>query len=193
MIIWSARPASGPKAPLGDYQVRLTAGAYTKTQPFAIQMNPNLKGIAPKDMEEQFALAMKIRDKTSAANEAVIRIRKVRAAVDDRLTRVDDASLASSAKAMLTKLSAIEEDLYQVKNQSGQDPLNFPIKLNNRFAYLRRSVENGDARPTDGAHKVFKELSADLARHLKQLDEILDAELPMLNKSLTEKGLKVVD
>ena len=87
----------------------------------------------------------------------------------------------------------IEEDLYQVKNQSGQDPLNFPIKLNNRFAYLRRSVENGDARPTDGAHKVFKELSADLARHLKQLDEILDAELPKLNQAFTEKGVKAID
>jgi len=149
MIIWSARPARGPKAPPGDYQVRFTAGSYTKTQPFSIEMNPNLKGITQKDLEEQFELAIQIRDQTTAANKAVIRIREVRAAVNDRLKK-DDGALATSAKAMLDKLSVIEKDLYQVKNQSGQDPLNFPIKLNNRFAYLRRSVENGDARPTDG-------------------------------------------
>jgi photosystem II stability/assembly factor-like uncharacterized protein len=193
MIIWSARPASGPKAPTGAYQVRMTAGEYSKTHPFTIEMDPNLKGISPKDLEEQFDLAMKIRDKTSAANEAVIRIRKIRAAVDARMAKVDETSLTQSAKDMLAKLSAIEEDLYQVKNQSGQDPLNFPIKLNNRFAYLRRSLERGDAKPTDGAYKVFKELSADLTRHLKQLNEILETELPMLNKALNGKGLKAVD
>jgi len=193
MIIWSARPASGPKAPPGTYQVRLTAGSYTKTHSFTILMDPNLKGISGKDLEEQFELAMKIRDKTSAANQAVIRIREVRAAVDDRLAKVDEGPLTQSAKAMLAKLSAIEEELYQVKNQSGQDPLNFPIKLNNRLAYLRRSLERGDAKPTDGARKVFGELSADLAGHLKQLNEILDAELPKLNQSFTEKGLKGVE
>lgn len=191
MIIWSARPARGPKAPPGDYQVRFTAGSYTKTQPFSIEMNPNLKGITQKDLEEQFELAIQIRDQTTAANKAVIRIREVRAAVNDRLKK-DDGALATSAKAMLDKLSVIEKDLYQVKNQSGQDPLNFPIKLNNRFAYLRRSVENGDARPTDGARKVFAELSADLAGHLKLLEEIMDTELLKLNQSLTEKGMKAV-
>ena len=67
----------------------------------------------------------------------------------------------------------IESQLYQVKNQSNQDPLNFPIKLNNRLASLRRSVENGDAKPTDGAYQVFKELSEELDAIMKQLREIL--------------------
>lgn len=193
MIIWSARPASGPKAPPGDYRVRLTAGDYSSNQPFTIKMDPNLKGINQSDLEEQFDLAMKIRNQTSAANEAVIRIREVRVALNERLAKMNDESVASKAKNMLAKLSAIEEDLYQVKNQSGQDPLNFPIKLNNRFAYLRRSVENGDARPTDGAYKVFEELSGDLDGHLKLLGGILSTELPIINKTFVEKGLRGID
>jgi hypothetical protein len=36
-------------------------------------------------------------------------------------------------------ISDVEDDIYQVKNQSGQDPLNFPIKINNRLANLNRS------------------------------------------------------
>jgi photosystem II stability/assembly factor-like uncharacterized protein len=192
MIIWSARPASGPKAPPGDYQVRLTAGDYTKTYPFKIEMNPNLKGISREDLEEQFELAMKIRDKTSAANEAVIKIREVREAVNDRLAKTDDAQMGEMAETMLEKMRLIEENLYQVKNRSNQDPLNFPIRLNNRLAYLRRSLERGDARPTDGAFKVFEELSAELSDHLAELDKIMNTELPMLNQALERKDLKPV-
>jgi len=89
-------------------------------------------------------------------------------------------------------LSAIEENLYQVKNQSGQDPLNFPIKLNNRLASLRRSMENGDAKPTDGAYKVFKELSAELEIELDKLNTALTKELPKVNKALESNGLATI-
>jgi hypothetical protein len=64
-------------------------------------------------------------------------------------------------------------ELYQMRNQSGQDPLNFPIKLNNRLASLRRSLETGDARPTDGAYRVFEELSLELEAHLQKLEELM--------------------
>ncbi len=165
MIIWSARPTRGPKAPLGKYQARFTVGDFTKTWPFEIKMDPNLKGITKADLQEQFELAVKIRDKTSLANQAVIDIRKMRA---DLEKQVKAGQLKASAiEAFVKKMTTVEEDLYQVKNQSAQDPLNFPIKLNNRLASLRRSLENGDARPTDGAYQVFKELSAELEGHLE--------------------------
>ncbi|NJN43232.1 MAG: hypothetical protein HC811_14400 [Flammeovirgaceae bacterium] len=89
-------------------------------------------------------------------------------------------------------MKVIEEDLYQVKNQSGQDPLNFPIKLNNRLSSLRRSLETGDARPTDGAYKVFEELSAELTGHLNKLDAVTKTELVNFNTSLTAKNLKSI-
>ena len=89
-------------------------------------------------------------------------------------------------------MKVIEEDLYQVKNQSGQDPLNFPIKLNNRFASLRRSIESGQARPTDAAYVVFDELSAELKMHLDKLDQVLNSDLktqPLSGKiDLEKKG-----
>jgi photosystem II stability/assembly factor-like uncharacterized protein len=178
MIIWSGRPARGPKAPLGDYQVKLTAGDYSKTHSFAIQIDPNLKGITAEDLQEQFDLSMKIRDKTSMANEAVIAIRETKAKLEKEAR--DETADASAIQAAMDELSAIESDLYQVKNRSGQDPLNFPIKLNNRLASLRRSVETGDARPTDGAYLVFKELSAELDAHLKKLDALMEGKVKNL-------------
>jgi hypothetical protein len=93
----------------------------------------------------------------------------------------------------LEQLGAIEQELYQVKNQSNQDPLNFPIKLNNRLASLRRSVENGDARPTDGAYKVFNELSAELDGHLGDLNQVVEKDLPKVNAVLMDSGVTPVE
>ncbi len=193
MIIWSGRPARGPKAPLGKYQVRLTVGDYSKTYAFSLKMDPNLKGITEADLKEQFDLAMKIRNKTSEANEAVILIRNIRKQLKDRLASADNEGLKSQSDAMLEKLAVIEQDLYQVKNQSNQDPLNFPIKLNNRLASLRRSVETGDARPTAGAYKVFEELSKELESHLAKLNSILSNDLKSVNTSLKSGNMKPVE
>lgn len=192
MIIWSARPQRGPKAVPGSYKVRLTVGNYTKMHSFNLKMNPNLKGITEQELQEQFDLAIKIRDKTSAANEAVIQIRSIRNQVNARLKDSDDPGLAQISKALLEKIKVIEEDLYQVKNSSGQDPLNFPIKLNNRLASLRRSMENGDAKPTNGAYKVFEELSNELQGHLNKLDGVLKSDFVRLNQMLSEKNLEKI-
>jgi len=169
MILWGARPTSGPLALPGMYQVRLTVGGQTNTQPFEIRLDPRLKGIKPADVQEQFTLAMKLRDQTSKANEAVIQIRTLKEKVAQQPVNPANTKLKE-------QLSVIEENLYQIRNQSGQDPLNFPIKLNNRLAALWRSVETGDAKPTDGSYKVYNELSADLTRQLAELDKLVKTE-----------------
>ncbi len=192
MIIWSARPESGPLAPPGRYEVRLTAGNHTETHPFTIRMNPNLKGVTEADLQAQFDLAMKIRDKTSMANEAVITIRDIRKQIEARLKEAEDSEFVTAAQQILEKMKVIEEDLYQVRNRSNQDPLNFPIKLNNRLASLQRSVETGDARPTDGAYKVLEELSAELAVHLKKLYDLTMSDITRINNLLAQRNLKPI-
>lgn len=184
MIMWGARPQNGPKAPIGKYQVRLTAGGYSETKSFNIKINPNLKGVTEADLKETFDLAMKIRDRESAANQAVIDIRKVRKKIEDALKKNSDAALAASAKDLMARLTVIEEDLYQTKNRSGQDPLNFPIKLGNRISAVRRSLENGDNKPTAGVYKVFDELNKELDSHLQKLQGIFNGEMPPLNTKL---------
>ena len=191
MIIWSARPQRGPMAPIGDYQVRLNVNGKTLTTDFAVEMNPNLEGVTAADIQEQFDLSQAIMAKTSQANEAVIQIRKIKAQVE-RLDVIDNSELSTGVTQMIEKLSAIEEDLYQVKNQSGQDPLNFPIKLNNRLASLRRSVENGQARPTDGAYVVFEELSNELTEHMGKLNNVLSNDLKKVNEGLKSAGMKEI-
>lgn len=188
MIMWGASPKSGPKAPIGKYQVRMTAGKYSETKSFSVKINPNLKGVTEADLKETFDLAMKIRDRESAANEAVINIRKVRKQFEEELKTNTDASVAANAKDMMAKLTVIEEDLYQTKNRSGQDPLNFPIKLGNRISAVRRSLESGDNKPTAGVYKVFDELNKELDGHLQKLQLVLSGDMPSLNQKLNLKN-----
>ena len=192
MIIWSGRPQRGPLAPLGSYKIRLSVGEFSETQEFSIKMNPNLKGITAEDLQMQFDLSIKIKNQTSRANDAVIRIRKIKSQVETHLDS-DNAQLSTSAENLMKGIGTIEADLYQVQNQSPQDPLNFPIKLNNRLASLRRSVENGQARPTDAAYVVFEELSAELESHLSNLDSLLSSQLPTINETLSSLGLETIE
>ncbi|MBC7923756.1 MAG: glycosyl hydrolase, partial [Ferruginibacter sp.] len=169
MIMWGARPTLGPLAPAGNYQARLTVGDKTITHPFEIRLDPRLKNVTSTDVQAQFQLAMKLRDKTSQANDAVIQIRSIK-------EKISKQPSDPKNKKLLEQLSIVEENLYQIRNQSNQDPLNFPIKLNNRLAALWRSVETGDAKPTDASYKVYEELSGDLTKQLMELDKLLKDE-----------------
>jgi hypothetical protein len=192
MILWSANAASGPVAVPGNYQVRLTVGNHVETQSFAVKMDPRLSGITEKDLQEQFDLAMKIRDKTSEANQAVIRIRELKKQINDRSEKAKDPAITVAGGNLIKRLMVVEEEIYQVRNQSNQDPLNFPIKLNNRIAALRRTVETGDARPTNGSYGVFKELSAALDEQLAKLKSLEGSDLAALNRLLAAKNLEAV-
>jgi photosystem II stability/assembly factor-like uncharacterized protein len=173
MILWAAS-ARGPKAPPGRYRVRLTADARpAEAREFLIGKNPLLTSVSEKDLAEQFNLAMQIRDKVSQANEAVVRIRASKDQAADRAAKSKNRKQQAAAHALIEKLTAVEGEIYQYRNQSSQDPLNFPIRLNNKLAALMGVVESADARPTDQSYAVFKDLSARLDEQLAKLDALL--------------------
>ncbi len=83
------------------------------------------------------------------------------------------------ADAVLLPLTAVEEEAYQVRNRSGQDPLNYPIKLNNKIAALAGVIESADNKPTNQSVEVFNELSAQLDAQLAKMKETLAKQLPL--------------
>ena len=89
-------------------------------------------------------------------------------------------------------LTGVEGEIYQYRNRSSQDPLNFPIRLNNKLAALQGVVESGDFRPTDQARAVFKQLSARLAGELARLEALVTTDLAAFNERLTKARLKPV-
>jgi photosystem II stability/assembly factor-like uncharacterized protein len=190
LIMW-AGGVRGPSSPPGQYQVRLTAAGQTKTQPFAILTNPK-GGATAEELSEQFVLASQISGKVSAANAAVLRIRDLKDQIADRIQKANDAKIKAGGEALTEKLTAVEGEIYQYRNRSGQDPLNFPIKLNNKLAALQGIVESGDYRPTDQSYAVFKDLSAQLDAQLAKLDALVKVDLAAFNVMVAKKKLAPV-
>lgn len=191
MILWAAS-TRGPLAPPGRYAVRLTANGVTKTQEFDIRRNAAVPGVTDADLQEQFTLAKQISERVDAANDAVIRIRHLKDQVAARLAATPDRRIRTAAEALSSALTGVEGEIYQYRNRSSQDPLNFPIRLNNKLAALQGVVESGDFRPTDQAHAVFKQLSARLAGELARLDALIKTDLAAFNERLTKAKLKPV-
>ena len=97
------------------------------------------------------------------------------------------------ADGLMRPLTAVEEEVYQVKNRSGQDPLNFPIKLNNKIASLSGVIESSDSKPTDQSHEVFKELSGLLGAEMTKMDATLKTELARVNAALKREKIAPID
>ena len=175
MILWGATQ-NGPLVLPGAYTVRLTVDGAVQTQPFAIAKHA-LRPISDADLQYQWDLASRIRDKVNEANLAVINIRRIKS---DIAARTKDApkEVQDAGAKLAQSLSAVEEDVYQVRNQSGQDPLNFPIKTNNRLASLLRVTVTGEGRPTSNVEPIFNELIQELKEHTDRLDRTLVTELP---------------
>ena len=89
-------------------------------------------------------------------------------------------------------MTAIEEALYQTQNQSRQDPLNYPIRLNNKLSSLFQTVAMGDARPTEQALAVRDELAAAVRRELEALEYVWTTAVPELNRLIDEAGLTLL-
>jgi len=192
-IFWAAGNF-GPAAVPGRYRVRLTVGDVQQTQEFEIRLDPRLEGsVTLAQLEERFDFALKIRDRVSQANEAVVRIRGIKQAIDERLAETDDRAIARQAESVKNQLSAVEQEIYQVKNESSQDPLNFPIKLNNKIAALMGVVESAEAPPTDQSYQVYDRLSGLLQVQLDRLEQIVATGLARLNEMLRGVGLEEIN
>jgi hypothetical protein len=191
MILWSAS-SNGPLAVPGRYQVRLTADGATQTQPFEVRIDPRIRNVTVADLQKRFDLAIEIRDRVSQANESVIAIRGLKAQIDERIKAANHSEVTRSGEALKQKLSTVEGELYQVRNRSNQDPLNYPIKLNNKIGALMGTVESAESAPTAQSYEVFRDLSAKLDAELAKLNAALDRDLAAYNRLLQQRGLPPV-
>ena len=198
MIMWAAQPQRGPASPPGKYSVRIAANGETKSREFSISVDPRLvaDGVNEAALLDQFKFSVQVRDRVTEANTAVLRIRGVRDQINERMKAVPErrrVEIQKLADAVLTPMTAVEEEIYQVRNRSSQDPLNYPIRLNNKIAALMAVIESSDNRPTDQTVAVFKELSAELEKQLERLRTTEKNDLQRLNAALKRAKVDAVN
>jgi hypothetical protein len=195
MILWAAN-VTGPLVPPGTYKVRMTvAGKPIATETFKVLPDPRIKA-SLADWQEQARVALQIRDRFSEANDGVKEIRRVKAELADRQAKMPAAqqsAYAAMSAAFNSALSEVEDSLYQTKNRSGQDPLNYPIRLNNRIGALMGVVSSADGRPTQQTYDVYTVLKTELTKDLSNLRKVMSANLPKINAMLRAAGLKEIE
>ncbi len=194
MILWAGE-TRGPKIVPGSYQVRLTVDGKTMTENFEVKPDPRLHTGA-SDYAKQLDLALKIRDKLNETHNAIIEIRDVRKQVDDLVKRVagqpNSKAINDAATALNKTLTAVEEALYQTKNQSSQDPLNFPIRLNNKLAALGGVVSGSDNPPNDQSFAVYEELAAQIDAQLQALAQLMKTDVPAFNQLVRDQNIPAI-
>jgi photosystem II stability/assembly factor-like uncharacterized protein len=195
MILWAAG-VTGPLVPPGTYKTRLTVnGKPIATETFKVLPDPRIKATLA-DWQEQSRVALAIRDRFSEANDAVKDIRRIKSELTDREKKIPAAQqsqFAALSTPFATALSEVEDSLYQTKNRSGQDPLNYPIRLNNRIGALLGVVQSADGRPTQQTYDVDKVLSVELNKDMTKLRATINATLPKINTLLRAAGLKEIE
>ena len=188
LIMWAGN-VEGPTAAPGKYTASLTVAGHSQTQTFTVRPDPRVK-TRPEDYAAQLALALQIRDKLSAVNQAVVEIREAK----KQLARYEkEDQVAAAAKALGQKLSGVEEALYQTKLKAGEDALNFPIKLNNKLAALKGDVEESDAAPTRQEQMVYEDLATQSNAELEKLKKLLAGDLPAFNKQVRDANIPAVE
>jgi hypothetical protein len=185
---------NGPLAPPGRYTVALEVDGRTIRQLVEIRMDPRLS-TTEADLKQQFDFLIRVRDRVTSAHEAANRI----LAIQPRLREAADTSpagardVSAEARAIERELGSILDSLVQMKIQSGNDVLSYPIGLANRIATVGTAVSAADGRPTDQAQAAFDELSAAIDTQLARLTAVLGSRLTTLNKQLTAAGRRPVE
>jgi photosystem II stability/assembly factor-like uncharacterized protein len=191
MILWAAS-LQGPRAIPGTYKVTLSVNGETQSKPFTVLADPRAES-SLGGMKEQFEFIKDVNKTMDDAHKSIKKIRNINKQLGafQKQYKGDDnvKELVKRAKVLEEQLSDIEKALYQTKNRSGQDPLNFPIKLTNKLGHLNSLVSRGDFPPTAQDILVKNELTGKIDVQLRAFNKILNDEIKSFNAAFNGKQL----
>ena len=192
LIMWAAS-LRGPIASPGQYYVKLTVNEKSEEQSFNILKDPRSNS-TDEDLKKQFDFLLSVRDKVSDIHQTIIDIRSSRSQLIDLKSKISDKypDMENSITDVISRITLIEEKLYQTKNKSGQDPLNFPIRLNNKLAHLTSVASVGNFKPTDQMYNVRDELIGLIDKELKMWNDIKENDLVKLNSTIIENNIQLI-
>jgi len=193
-ILWAGTTV-GPVAVPGTYHVRLTAGENVLEQTWEWKKDPRISA-AQEDLQEQFDFLTEIREKVSQVNKNIVKLRDIKDQINSLVDKLKGQEkheqIAGPASELIKKLESIEDVLIQSKSKSGQDPLNYPIMLDNKLAALTYVVSSADGRPTDQSYKVFEYLKDQVDEQIQKLKEIIRTEVAAFNDLIESAGIPAV-
>jgi photosystem II stability/assembly factor-like uncharacterized protein len=193
LILWHGN-VPGPKAAPGNYYYKIKAGKDSAEGSFVIRANP-VYNLTQQDYEDQFNFLITVRDKFNEIQKAGKNIRDVRKQLNDFVDKQGKdcpKEIKQLADSINKQMTVIEEALHQTKAKSGQDVLNYPIRLDDKISGLYDFASSGNAAPAKQVKEAYTELSAQADGYLAKLKKIFDEDLVKFNQLVREKSLPVI-
>jgi len=196
MILWWAS-LNGPKALPGNYIVKMNLnGNQVSEQTFNLLQDPR-SSASKEDLLAQFNFIIEIQEKLTEIHKALKNITKIKTQINQLKSSISDKKknkeIIELADKIVEDLTKHENELYQTKSKSSQDPLNFPIKLNNKLAHLNSLSSIGDFKPTDQSIAFKNEITKLIDKELEKIYDIFDKDVKQLNKKVKESDIELIN
>ncbi|HNR07019.1 MAG TPA: glycosyl hydrolase [Saprospiraceae bacterium] len=191
LVLW-AGSLNGPMAAPGKYKVEIKRKGAAQSHDFNILKNP-VSSVTEDDIRRQVQFVNENIQKLTETHQTIIDIRETRAQIKAYTEKIKDnpdmKDVIEKSKSIDSVMTRVEEALYQTKNRSGQDPLNFPIRLNNKLAYLNTITNRGDFPPTQSSLQVRGELVEKINAEIVRWQEVQNKDIPALNALIKSKAI----
>ena len=184
----------------GRYAVQLKVGEASYVETLEVRADPRLD-VTTADLEAQVDLCRRSRDKLSALNEAIDRLRRIQRQAVDTAARARGSetvgseggeSITKAARELATRLETIEAELTQIDLDGSSDVLRVPVKLNGMLSGLIVSATMGDGAPTESMLALFEDLSGQVDDQLSNLQAVVDGDVAAFNSLVDDAKLPAV-
>jgi len=193
MFLWNGTP-DGPVAAPGNYTAKIKYGSDSSSVSFNVINDPNSKATV-EDYQLQHAFLIEVRDKFNATQNAIKDMQALQAQMDAYVAKLDTIApqqLKDSVASLNKQIKAIIDVLYESRNKSNQDMLNYGIKLNDKIAGVYNAASYGNFRPSNNQREVFKDLSKQVDEQLAKYQQIKSIQIDAMNKMITNLQLPVI-
>ncbi len=190
LILWNGSTSPVLAAP-GKYFAKVSIDKDSVTYPFELMADPNYK-VSTADLKAQEQLLLEVSGSFNTIMKALKGIKEIRAQVQVLQKKTKDSSFQKQSETLLTGLKNIEEALHQTKAKSGQDVLNFPIRLDDKLAGVFESAAAGYVAPTKQVREAYAELKAQADDQLKKYEAIKKEGVKALNEAVHKLMIPII-
>ena len=193
IVLFGAPQGGGARVAPGNYQVRLTVGTVTRTQPLEVRQDPRITA-APAQVAERDSVAQLLVRRIGEIHDAVLRVRDLKTQVQGFVTRTKDADsakvIAASGGTIVKKLETLDPRM-TTKAQNGQDIINFANGINGQYGFLLGQVE-GNPVVTQGVKERLAELERLWGSLRTEVETVENVDIAAFNKLLQAAGVEPV-
>jgi hypothetical protein len=190
LIFWNGTTSPVLAAP-GKYTAKVTIDNTVTEQPFTILADPNYK-VSDADLKAQEQFLLEVSGTFNTIMKTLKGIKEIRTQVQALQKKTKDSVFQKQSKDVLTSLTSIEEALHQTKAKSGQDVLNFPIRLDDKMSGVFESAAAGYVAPTKQVKETYTELKGQVDEQLKKYEALKKEGVKALNEVVHKLMIPII-